>query len=410
MSHTASRASSFGDDSEGSLGTGQVDAHRSPSTFSELAKELSRLIHEVSQVGLDLEEFALTLQEAALSNTHLRVPDFLGYEMPEDRLFTPVTPAPLGSLTIGGVDGGLVVGSLAGVDIVGVRAVGVVLQFGSRQINDVRYYPQKRPSLQLIPSFRRLSHSVLDQMASYHRAIQELQVACKTLQDMSTRVDYLLMDGSFSFKRVSIPNTYVDTLQGQYYAWLRRLNKTARSVGTDLAWVVKDTRSSLFADFIGNLLPHVIGQLPQLYRVDYRRVISAARDSPLMHYFLPPKSRSFVVRRTFGSEPPYEVTDGSYSFFLSVVPRDIPLRVDFSLPEGASGTTVQEKAQELAEVLLPLSEYDRTFSLPSPIVEADARARIPQDEFEILLAALRRRTMAQVESLPLRRGRSPFHF
>ena len=130
-----------------------------------------------------------------------------------------------------------------------------------------------------------------------------------------------------------------------------------------------------------------------------------------MHYLLHARSRSFITNRAF-SNSEIEITNIPYSFYLKVIKNDLPLRIDMLLSPGVTPSEVARLANESSKVLLAMSDFNQNYSLPAPIIEADARARINIEEFEMILEYIRSRTFnyQSIEGIKLRRSRSPFKF
>lgn len=383
-----------------------------PHSLENLARSLNSIVSQVKKTGQVLQDFAVRIQKSVY-NKAFEIPEFLSSDIIDNYLISEVVATNYSSLTVAGVDGGLVVGSLAGVDIIGTRAIGVALHYGNNKINHVSYYPQKHPVIKLIPSFLNFSGSELDLFASLQRSILELEVANSLLRNNPTSIDYLLMDGSFQYKRNSfLTHPQLKSLENKYFRILEKLNSTAKETGTDIAWIVKDTRSTEFVEALGQLLPHIISQIPELYSIDYRRLISSNRDTTFLFYFLTRNSRSFILNRSFKDTSPKELSQKLFSFFLSSAEYDTPLRIDFAVSEKYTPFEIIQTANRLASIILPLSQFNSFYSLPAPIIDADARARISQQEFSLLLDALRKRTLSDntIEAISLRRSRSPFKF
>ena len=75
-------------------------------------------------------------------------------------------------------------------------------------------------------------------------------------------------------------------------------------------------------------------------------------------------------------------------------------------------TELIKNATDISKVVISLSEFNQNYSLPAPIIEADARARINLEDFELILDYIRNQTFNydSIEGLKLRRSRSPFKF
>lgn len=375
-----------------------------------------KLVTDLQQVIEDLVSKSSSLKNitsSLTSNTAFQVPAYLKPFVLENKFVHTVDrQKTLSQLHIGAVDGGLITSNLAGIDILGLKAIGVYLQYGNNKILKTGYYPKKHQSVTLLPVYKNFSRTDLDTFSSLQRSILELKAGITLLEESPANLDYLLMDGSFQLRRVSTPTTEINVLFGKYFAYLRKLIARAKVQNTRVLWVVKDSITSYFVTILSQLLPHIIKSFPNLYEIDYRSHLQELRDSNFMHYLLQPSTRSFIVNRSFNNAENLEISYNPYSYYLKVVRNDLPLRVDVLTDKDQVPEDVIANVMADSKVLLALSEFNQNFSLPAPIIEADARARINSEEFELILDYIRHKTFNynSIEIQKLRRSRSPFRF
>ncbi len=375
----------------------------------KLVNDLQKIINDLLYKTEDLKKFSKILS----SNNSFLVPEFLKSAFLENNFIHLIEkPEKLSNLHVGAVDGGLVTSSLAGMEIIGLKAVGVYLYYGNQKIIKTKYYPNKHQEIALYPVYNNFSNSDFDFFASLQRSILELKTGIQLLDESPVSLDYLLMDGSFQIKRIQSENTELNILFGKYFALLRKLVKQAQIHNTKLLFIVKDSKVSLFMTILSQLLPHIISNFPELYSLDYRTILQNLRDSNFMHYLLEPRMRSFIINRAFLNNEANEIKDIPYSFYLKVVKNDIPLRIDMLVRPGKSNQEIILEVNDICKILLSMSEFNANFSLPAPIIEADARARINMEEFEMILDYIRNKTFNynSIEGIGLRRSRSPFKF
>jgi len=376
----------------------------------ELISELKSLANEIKERGTKLEEFCSIIQEE--NNKSFKIPHFLENFIIDNFLIsTPIKAAFLSSTSVAAVDGGVAIGSLTGIDIIGIKATAVCFNYTKNSLNRVKYFPKKHQDIKIIPCFQNLSKTELNHFSSLKRSIYELKTALDLLNESPTSLDYLLIDGTFQLKRLINSNLEINKLQGQYFAYLRKLEKKASGLDTKLAFIVKDTRLNIFTQLISQLLPHIIDSIPALYNIDYRVLVESLRDSNLFFQLLPEKSRSFIIDRSFNQQEQVELNFKSYSFFLKVVKHDNPLRIDFIGKNYFEKSEITNFANELSQILLSLSEFSSFFSLPAPIIEADSRSRISLKEFNMLIEILQSLTFgSSYYTKSLKRSSSPFRF
>ncbi len=374
----------------------------------KLVNDLQQIVNDLLAKSDDLKKLTTSLS----TNSPFGIPEFLKSGIVDTCMITPIQEkVKLSGLHVGAVDGGLVTSSLAGMEILGLKAVGVYLHYGTHNITKTKYVPNKHHDITLLPVYTNFTATDFDLYSSLQRSILELKAGIQLLDEAPASLDYLLMDGSFQFKRISTQNTEINVLFGKYFAFLRKLYSKAQIHNTTLLFIVKDSKKSTFISILSQLLPHVISSFPELYSIDYRTMIQNLRDATFMHYLLQPRTRSLIINRSFSTED-VEITNIPYSFYLKVVKNDIPLRVDMLLRPNMTPGEITKIANECSSVLLAMSDFNTSYSLPAPIIEADARAKINVEEFEMILEYIRSRTFNYhtIEGIKLRRSRSPFKF
>ena len=331
----------------------------------------------------------------------------------DNQMFTPLKPKDISGLTIGGIDGGYSSRLLLGFDIFLFRAIAVFSTYSPSRIVKTTYFPSKMPSLEIAFSDVGLSSLDFESMGSIRRAITELQVAYKVVTEYldlkSKKIDLLLLDGSPVINKPLTNNKKILNYYNSYLSLLSRLVKAACDNNVILAWIVKDSRSSLFTNYLGRIIPFIIENTPSLFSLDYRRIINRTRDMDLCYHLLEVNNRSMVFFREYSMPKDFTQEFALYSFYLKTVPFDIPLRIEFFQSIHRSQDELKNETQILSELILPVSQYNRTYGVPAPIVEADARVRIREKEVESILQLLRKRYI----SLGLwtkRRDRAPWKF
>ena len=377
---------------------------------SNLHTDIKQLITKITDKSDYISSLTTDLREDNIKN-EFKIPTYMENYILETKLLSKqFSSTNISSLNIGSVDGGVVVKSLANIDIIAIKAVGIFINYGKNTINRIKYIPDKHQEIKLVPSFENFSNTDLELYSSLQRSILELQTGIKVLNESPATLDYLLMDGSFQLKRSLSVHPEINMLQGKYFAYLRKLHNLGQKFGSKIIFVVKDSRLRVFTDLLNQLLPHIITSYPSLYKHDYRNIIDSTRDSNFMYHFLNPKSRSFIINRRFQKDIT-EIQDNPFSFYLKIIKNDIPLRIDFLQPKNKTKEEITSFADEISELIIPLSEFNSFYSLPAPIIEADARARINIEEFELIINSLRKMTIGNsIDSIPMRRGRSPFKF
>jgi hypothetical protein len=184
-----------------------------------------------------------------------------------------------------------------------------------------------------------------------------------------------------------------------------------------LVGIVKDSRSTRIVNTLGDILPHILRNptiFEKMQGVDYRWLLKISRDCDLLDTFLKEGERTFAFR--FSGE----LSQNSNSLhnnltawassiwvtYLKTARDDVPLRVEVMVKsDGEEG--IQQLNRALSAIL-PLSYQHPEYGLPSPIVEADARAKISNNDARLVIDRLMALSGLTYSTLEKRRSRNPF--
>ncbi len=314
--------------------------------------------------------------------------------------------SPLANLTVAGVDGGLLEHQLHGLDLILVRALAAVFHYRDAELERAEYFPNEVPPPKLIDVAEPLDAREFELLAGMERQLAELEVATDVVRKSDAGL--LLLDGSV------VPQ-YVDRflhsplLLERYKrlieAYIGLYQACAKS-GVFLAGAVKDSRGKRFIDILKNRLLPALGDLG-LEQKDLA-VLERSRDTVLLDHLLGVGERTFAF--TYAEEPAsYVLRDLGvwaakvYVFYLKTVPFDQPLRVEFvDCGEGPI-----EAADRITSLVYALSSHHDAFGLPSVLIEADACARLAEEDLCIVRDTIADR-LGPSSLLDLRRQRRPF--
>ncbi|MFW9780026.1 MAG: DNA double-strand break repair nuclease NurA [Candidatus Heimdallarchaeota archaeon] len=320
-----------------------------------------------------------------------------------------MTPADIAGLTIAGVDGGYVSRRFIGFDIFLFRAVAVFSSYTPTGIQKTTYYPAKTPPFETAVSEVGLSVIDAEQYGTIRRAITEIQVALQVLEVSPKKVDILLLDGSPVIKKPLTGNQKILRYYQTYLNHLARLVSQTREDRIRLAWIVKDSRLNLLTKFLGRILPFLSEEIPEMLAIDYRSIINRSRDMDLFFYLLEPNARSLVYHYPFQLPIDSGLDLALYVYYLKTAPYDIPLRIELFQSIPLKSLANVNEVNILSEAILPISQYNREYGIPAPIVEADARARIKETEVDALFRSIHKKHPTPDLWFP-RRERTPWRF
>lgn len=325
----------------------------------------------------------------------------------EDRLVFRVEPAALMDATIVGVDGGVLASSLHGLDLVMTRAVAAIFTYRGGELAEADYFPSEMPEPRLVSISEPLDAHELELVVSMERQLEELRLAASVVE--SYDAELLLLDGSV------VPQYLERSSRGKSPQLQRALleayvglYRACAASGTLLAGVVKDGRGARFMEVLRRVLLALKERSPDHaspLAVDGGELLNS-RDTVFLDHVLETGERSFVFKYADAASAVRGLEgwiERTYAFYLKAVPYDYPLRVEFV--DGGHGAL--ETAEQVASLVYALSSYHDAYGLPSVLIEADARARLHEEDLEMVRDSIADRLGASA-SLYMRRQRGPF--
>lgn len=314
-----------------------------------------------------------------------------------------------------GIDGSIISKSLHGVDLLLSRAVAVLFKFKKAK-TEVQYYPNATPSPRLIYNFDLITTPEIDILSSLERLQDEIQLAIE-MTDRSP--DALLLDGSILPLMLDKPPT--SSILNQKYFNLIEMYETLYQNCLDknilLMGIIKDTRSTRFMNILGKILPILLNKIPELQKIrelDYRPIIQQTRDATFLFRFLHPGERTFTFKYAESATKSPILKDFTkrdwnemiYSFYLKPVQFDFPTKIEF-----LASTNPIKYTNQIASLILPLSNQHAEYGVPSVLIEADARAHLFENDLDYIHNSLTHfvnRVGFSPLLMKLRRDKRPF--
>ena len=381
-----------------------------------LDKLLSQLVEEIERVEVTKNRFGEVLHSIKDMISLDRFPAIASCAV-ETTFTKNMEPTSLSGLQIAGIDGGLVRRRFRSMDLILVRGIAVIFHFGPEEGPDVDFFPDPFPEPQIRPMMLTLSTTELDQLASLERVAAELRVTLSVLDEFHT--DLILVDGSLFYHPRDRPQSgsVVYEKFQEVLSLYKQLYNKVRKKGTTLVGIVKDSRSSRITSILGDILPHILRE-PAIFEmmqgVDYRWLLRISRDCDILDTFLEEGERSFIFRysselQNNSNSLPDDLESWASSIwvtYLKTARNDLPLRIEI-LVDDDSNENVSKVDKALA-ALLPLSWQHPEYGIPTPILEADARARITANETSMVIDRLMALSGLTYTTLEKRRSRNPF--
>lgn len=323
-------------------------------------------------------------------------------EVQESSFVCPVARRPLDA-RIAAADSGFVSKPLHSIDLVLVRAVGVLFEYQNSIVNAARYFPGFFDFPKPFLSNHALDLAELDLSTSFLRLREEIRLAKQIIAQ--EKPNFFLMDGSLVPQYAEKPRR--DSKLSSHYELVVNdfldLYQTAKENNTELVGCVKDSRGSRFASILRETILPFFGVRTPLG-------LNLVLDSVLLDHVLQPGERSFAFSYTKNISEHAILQDfgewGKQVFACYVKPSalDRPLRFEF-MHSGHESLT--EHANRVSSVLFELSSLHREFAFPSVLIEADLRARLKPHEIDIVFNRICDKLNKRLH-LQLRRNSRPF--
>jgi len=288
----------------------------------------------------------------------------------EDNLINKVAPQILSGKKIVAVDGGLSHHSYHGLELALLRAVAVLFNYDGNGKSSVSYYPESSPSPEIILVSDPYNDSGLD--VNNERMRKEIETAAEAAKKFSP--DLLLMDGMIVPHVNDIPKEGSGSHE-RFVNTVKSFKNLYDSVSGLLAGCIEDSRGKRFCEILSK--NGIIGE-----NAEMKSALKITSDTSLFFYLLDYGERTCAFRfsgdgltNIFG-----EQGKNIYSFYIKTAKFDRPLRVDFYCKSGAD---VASTAGQISSLILSSCCHD-SYGFPAPLIEADFRAKLPEDEIEKL--------------------------
>jgi len=334
-------------------------------------------------------------------------------EVAETRLCTKVQKVQISGKRVMGVDGGVLTQRLHGLDLVLIRAIAAVFEYESGKLSSAEYYPSEMPTPHLISIDEPLDSRELELLIGIQRQLTELRLAVEASKTLE--VDAVLLDGSIVPQYIDKPpqTSGILKLYQELIKTLIKLYESCSRRNIPLIGVVKDSRSARFINiFQREILPILIKDnqllLSDIITIkDNEGVLSNSRDTVFLGHLLDAGERSLTFNY---SKKPAKVLESLnewatriYAFYIKSVPYDYPIRIEFV----EKTSSIPQIANQIASLIYALSAHHDACALPSVLLEADACARLAEEELTIIRDNIADH-LEPSALLDLRRQRRPF--
>ena len=314
----------------------------------------------------------------------------------EDSLFVKVDSLDKESITVGGIDGGLLKKEYHGINIILTRAVCAVFHYQSMKLSGSEYFPSPFPTPQIKIQDSSFNDSDFMAAASIVRLNSELGLAYDML---GKDIDLLLLDGSVLLH----PSVRVERgsrLRQDYDVLLKTVrNMYSESIDNHvpLAGVVEDSRSQAFVKSCDGIVD-----------AETMKCLDNVKDTHFLTHCLSVGERTSIFRTIdmdAGDEMPADIKgfeNNLFSFYIRPSEFDRALRIDF-----VAGDDSVPVGSWIASAVFSMSRHNSMYGIPPVIIDADQRAKLPGDELLFVEREIRKRVGNLSSFSELRRNSRP---
>jgi hypothetical protein len=375
-----------------------------------LTRGIQRIIQDLGEIEADRNEFTGMIQQYVVrAGTNLQLyggPE--GSPFREPGLLYPVKAHGLHRINVAGSDGGLFGENLMGLEFTLVKAIVCLFKYTTTGFSEVVYYPNEDgvPNYVVQANYFGGSGQMSTAKSGLLRGLAEVSLLLEFLHNAAGRVHVLMVDGSV------LPPPLEPVMAGDrelvdrwldlvaQYGDLYRLCEERQTL---LVGVVKDTTQNTLREGLLAAFPTLVQMVPAMapfLETRYRDLFRTLSDTALCYKLMSPAQRTcafdlpgdrleYISRQIPGIIPSHL---GFYGTYLKTNHYGLPIRLEFVSPRDNS--EVSRRATSICSILLPLSSQAIDFALPAPQIEAHKRAALSEQEFSVVMEAIRREFFA----------------
>jgi len=310
-------------------------------------------------------------------------------------LALPVKKAELNGLKICGVDGGFLKKEYHGINLILRRAVAVCFSYSNGKLEKVDYLPDRNPSPEPLLIGAEINEVDFSCLANLRRVEMEIKTAISAVKEFNP--DMLVMDGSIVVYPANIPEKSSSAYP--LYKEVVELYKELYEMCKDrlLVGAIEDSKGKRYCNLLAE-------QKPELKDSP---CLKNATDTLMLYYLLNKGERTQHFSYSSADIPVLkDIGDWGkqiYAMYIKAVEFDRPLRIDF-----LSNKNVGETAERVAQIIQAISCQNRSYSYPSVLIEADARAKLKEREISLFKSAISEKLGHNPSLFELRRELRPF--
>lgn len=356
--------------------------------MEKILSELDDIADRISNLRGKREKLADFLGE--LKGVEIRDDEIL-----ENRISISVNSSDLEDMDMVGVDGGLVKRPYHAIDLVLTKAVAASFHYDG-DLKEVNYVPDAIPTPKLTVFTEPYSNKDFSLAANLERMHIEIDLVSEVCEK---EPNIIMLDGSIVPHPSSRPEDDSPVYE-KYEELLGKYSRVFDECNSLLVGVSEDSRSKRLSGIISE---KILSSVDDKKAEELKGILNTTRDSNLLFHVLDKGERSFCFTYSKDGDDSVPFIEDVYSFYLKTTEFDRPVRVDFYCEDSPV-----ETADQIASMVLPVSSQNEEYGMPAPIIEADSRASMKEEELDFIHSTLQDK-VGHVSSLySLRRNNRPF--
>ena len=303
------------------------------------------------------------------------------------------------NLSFGGVDSGFINKQLNFANITIIKEMGVRFDYENFKLKKTTYFPKayNLPKPYLTTSALELEEIVWN--TSILRLNKEIDVATDIV-GQENPVNFMLLDGSIIPQYVSKPSNDSRLLKiyNELINKFINLYNVSKKNKIYLVGCIEDSRADKFFNFLKS-------------KVIQKDIKNDIYDPFLVFSLLEKNQRTCVVKYTDNPKEhpilkdfPEEISNNLYICYIKLSDDDYPLRLEF-IYFKEFGLSLKEYTDYLVSNISSISNFNKRYIYPAPVIEADIRSRLKLQEIESITISILEKTKKYGFRLPRRESR-----
>jgi len=297
-----------------------------------------------------------------------------------------------------GVDSGFVNKQLNFANITIIKEVGVIFNYKDSKLQKATYFPKAYNLAKPYITTSALEIEEIVWNTSILRLEKEIGLSSEIIKKSNS--DFCLIDGSIIPQYISKPSKE-SKLLASYNSLITNfvsIYNLCKEKKVYLVGCIEDSRANRFFKFLED-------------KIIKEKLTNELYDPFLVFSLLSKNERTCVVKYSdnFKEHPilkdfPKEISDNLYILYIKLSEDDFPLRLEFIYFESF-GLSLKEYTEYIVSNISSISNLNKRYIYPSPLIEADLRSRLRLDEIDSITNTILEKTRRFGFRIPRRESR-----